>query len=270
MNIIEKLDACSPAENEFAIVWLGQAGFLFMDPLHHKAAVDPYLSSCGERMKGFVRLFPKMIAAEDFSVDACLITHRHFDHFDYDAIPVIAARNAERGIQFWGSSSAVHSFESSCSKETSMRQLGTQMTWLWPGTGCRAVFADHGELDPEAIGIWLEICGYKVYITGDTAYRPDQMEAVRNSSPDLMLASVNGHFGNLNTAEGAKLAAYTGAKLLIPCHTGMFAEHGGNLELLPQDMEKYAPACHHQFLTAGDVYIAGNDKEKFILKRQEI
>ena len=52
-------------------------------------AVDPYLTNCGERIRGFKRLSPMLLPAEDFAPDYYVITHTHFDHLDYDAIPVV-------------------------------------------------------------------------------------------------------------------------------------------------------------------------------------
>lgn len=43
-----------------------------------------------------------------------------------------------------------------------------------------------------------------------------------------MIAPINGAFGNLNEEECVKLAEVLNPKIVIPCHYGMFASHGGN------------------------------------------
>ena len=48
--------------------------------------LDPYLTECGERIRGFKRLSPMLIAPEELAVDYYVTSHLHFDHFDYDAI----------------------------------------------------------------------------------------------------------------------------------------------------------------------------------------
>lgn len=52
--------------------------------------LDPYLTECGERIRGFKRLSPMLIAPEELAVDYYVTSHLHFDHFDYDAIPIVA------------------------------------------------------------------------------------------------------------------------------------------------------------------------------------
>lgn len=47
--------------------------------------LDPYLTECGERIRGFKRLSPMLIAPEELAVDYYVTSHLHFDHFDYDA-----------------------------------------------------------------------------------------------------------------------------------------------------------------------------------------
>ena len=99
MNLEDKIENIKIAEDEIGIFWLGQAGFLIKDGFGRKLVVDPYLTDCGYRMKGFKRLSPKLLAPESLSVDYYITTHIHFDHFDFDAIPIVAKKS---NAKFYG------------------------------------------------------------------------------------------------------------------------------------------------------------------------
>ena len=90
------------------------------------------------------------------------------------------------------------------------------------------VYADHGELAPDALGVLLRADGITVWQVGDTAYRPDKWQDVFRQGIDVILPPINGAFGNLNAVEAARLAGDARAKVAIPCHFWMFAEHNGN------------------------------------------
>ena len=44
--------------------------------------LDPYLTECGERIRGFKRLSPMLIAPEELAVDYYVTSHLHFDRLD--------------------------------------------------------------------------------------------------------------------------------------------------------------------------------------------
>ena len=78
-----------------AIFWLAQAGFVYKTPGGTIVYVDAYLSDCVHRMLsdvlyGFKRIMPAPLAPEEVEADVVVCTHSHPDHFDYDAIPVLA------------------------------------------------------------------------------------------------------------------------------------------------------------------------------------
>ena len=101
--------------------------------------------------------------------------------------------------------------------------------------------------------------GIKVWQVGDTAYRPDQWQNIFAQSVDIVLPPINGAFGNMNGIEAAKLAAAAHAKVVIPCHFWMFAQHHGDpLEFLDACKE-FAPEVRPMLMTQG---------ERFIYQRQ--
>lgn len=251
MDFLNKVINCRPKEGEIAIFWLGQAGFIIKYDEDKIIAIDPYLSNCVERIWGFKRLMMPVISPRDIEADILIATHHHEDHLDIDAIPFIMACKKTR---LYGSKTAVEICKG-------MKIPDDRLTAMVPGdeikTGnvtIKSVYADHGALAPDAIGILLAIKDIKVYITGDTAYRPQHMKEAIQAKPDIVIMPINGEFGNLNGEDAAKMARDTGAKAAIPGHYWMFKEHNGNPQEFENKMKEYAPACKIKFMCQGEEY----------------
>jgi L-ascorbate 6-phosphate lactonase len=251
MKLRHQLDVTRLRKNEIAIFWLGQAGFIIKDYDENIVVIDPYLTDCGERIRGFKRLTPKLLSPGELEPDIYINTHIHFDHFDFDAVPIVSSCP---WTKFFGPQTCVDKYlELGIKKErVSLLGCGTEITEK--NIMIKAVFADHGRLAPEAIGILLNINGIKLYFSGDTAYRPEMIKDVIDFAPDIAILSVNGKFGNLNSEEGAKLASDIGAKIAIPCHYWMFKEHGGDPQLFEEEMKKHSPQCLTKFMCQGEMF----------------
>lgn len=90
------------------------------------------------------------------------------------------------------------------------------------------VNCDHGMGAPDAVGVVITVDGKRIYETGDTCLRLDRIGEV--SQPlDILIAPINGTYGNLNESECAALSEALNPKLTIPCHYGMFALHHGDI-----------------------------------------
>lgn len=268
MNVMNKLQESCPKTGQITLVWLGQAGFLLRASSGACVAVDPYLSHCGERRKNFIRMSPILIAPEELDVDAVLVTHKHFDHFDYDAMPFMAAN---KKTQFWGPASCVKEFEELNIEDKTMNLLkvGRPEEIVAPGITAKAVFADHGDMEPDAVGIVLRLGEITAYITGDTAYRPEKMIEVRSLKPDLIIASINGEFGNLTPESGAQLAVYTQAKAFVPCHFWTFKEHRGRPDLLEEALAEQGCDAGLLFMTPGEPYTCERVSGNLIFSRSQ-
>lgn len=226
MNLAEEIRDVQVRQGQLAICWLGQAGFLLKDSGDNVLILDPYLTNCGERIRGFKRLSPMLLQPEDLRPRYHVTTHLHFDHFDYDAIPVIAQNVPE--TLFLGPSSCVEEFRKMKIESKRCYRLDRGDKYKDENIEIRAILADHGEMAPDAVGILLEMGGHRLYFTGDTAYHEDLFSQVADFHPEIAAVSVNGHFGNMDAREGADAALLTGAKMAIPCHCWTFAEHGGD------------------------------------------
>ena len=246
MSLAEEIRACQVREGELALFWLGQAGFLLVDSLGQQLAIDPYLTNCGERIRGFKRISPMMLSPEAFHPDYYITTHTHFDHFDYDAIPVIA-RNGK--TIFLGPESCQQEMDKLDIAHDHRRKLCVGDTVTFPGITITACQADHGTMAPDAIGLLVEMGGHRLYFSGDTAFHADLCKEVAAFGPEVAALSINGAFGNMTAWEGAEAANLVGASIAIPCHFWTFTEHGGAPWVLSEFLKKIGdcePVCMRQ------------------------
>lgn len=225
MNLANRMASTQPEVDELALFCLGQSGFGLKNAEGVVVMIDPYLSDYCLRAFGFKRMTPSVMRPGQVAPDLLLITHRHGDHLDPDALPAfarngktfcVAAPDCIEGLDQGGF-------------PANRRAIATEgMEIERHGVKIRAVFADHGELAPHAVGYEVDVGGLRVYFTGDTAYRPDAISASVRGRPDIMVAPINGAYNNMNSWEACALAARIGPRVLIPCHFGMFIEHGGD------------------------------------------
>ena len=103
------------------------------------------------------------------------------------------------------------------------------------------VDCDHGKGAPDAVGLVLTVDDKRIYFAGDTCFRRDIAQSIASKYKiDVLIAPINGAFGNLNEEECAELANIIKPSITIPCHYGLFASHGGNVGLFYKIMtEKY-------------------------------
>lgn len=212
-----------------AIFSVGQAGFIIKSKSGQLIAIDLYLSNCVERIeghKGYKRLLPQILNATELSFDAVICTHPHLDHFDMDAVPEMMSKGAKLYCSV------------DCEKlvkQLQMEYYGEQITYVKPGDKdvlgnfeIAFVNCDHGAGAPDAVGVVLKVDGKTIYEAGDTCLRLDRVSEIPQPL-DVMIAPINGAYGNLNEEECATLAEKLNPSVTIPCHYGMFASHHGDV-----------------------------------------
>ena len=232
---------------------VGQAGFIIKSAGGQLLGIDLYLSECVQRVEGhdgFKRLLPKLLGLEDLTFDVLVTTHPHFDHFDMDAVPQLMDGGKTKLFA-----------STDCAKEV-MRLLmtGENVTYVKPGDSHACgdflldfVNCDHGTGAPDAVGVSVTVDGKRILEVGDTCLRLDRVAEYTSSGPiDVLIAPINGAYGNLNERDCAILADALKPQLTIPCHYGMFASHGGNPGLFRQIMVEQYPERKYLLMTMGE------------------
>lgn len=246
----ERIKKTEVPQNNIAIWWLAQAGFAIKTDRGKIIYIDPYLSDAAERVHGLKRLSLAPIKAEEVETDIVITTHEHTDHLDPDSIPIIAKNT---NAKFIGPRSCVEKFkrfkiESECIIKLSINETVTE-----GGISITGLYADHGRLSPDALGVLFDFGKIKIYHCGDTAYRPERMGYIRNMQPDVMIPPINGRFGNMDEKEAVNLTKFVGAKLVIPSHFWMFAEHNGDPFIFMENAKK--EKAPFRLLSVGETFI---------------
>lgn len=216
-------------ETRTAIFSVGQAGFIIKSRSGQLIAIDLYLSNCVERIeghRGYKRLLPQILDASELSFDAVICTHPHLDHFDMDAVPEMMSKGAKLYCSV------------DCEKlvkQLQMEYYSDRITYVKPGDKASIgdfeitfVNCDHGAGAPDAVGVVLKVDGKTIYEAGDTCLRLDRVSEIPQPL-DVMIAPINGAYGNLNEEECVTLAEKLNPSVAIPCHYGMFASHHGDV-----------------------------------------
>lgn len=255
-QLSETLRTRSVPPGQLALYWLCQAGFAFRTSYGQTVFIDPYFSDVVERLIGFRRMMSCPIAAEDVSADLLVCTHEHLDHMDTDALPAIAQNSA---THFAGPIECMKEFEKLGIPSDRCHLLAEGQSWSYGKTTVHAVYADHGELAPDALGIVLDLGGITVYHTGDTAHRPEEFKAAINLKPDILLPCINGAFGNMDAHEAAETTRLIAPRIVIPTHFWMFVEQNGNPAQFLRECAELAPDTKALLLKPGEEFIFSKD-----------
>jgi L-ascorbate 6-phosphate lactonase len=241
---------------ELAIYWLCQAGFVFKSSSNELVYIDPYFSDVVERLIGFKRMMACPILAEEANADLVVYTHEHLDHMDTDALPVLA-RNPR--TQFAGPIECVKELNKLGIPAERCHLLEEGDSLTLGGVEINALYADHGKLAPDALGIMLNFGGIKVYHTGDTAYRPEEFAPAIKMRPDVLIPCINGAFGNMDAQEAAQLTRLVNPQVVIPSHFWMFVEQNGQPAVFLEHCKEIAPQSQAVLMKPG---------EELLFKRQ--
>ena len=250
-GLAERIRSLQPKENQIGLFWLGQAGFVLKSPGGTVLYIDAYLSNSVERLFGsqWKRIMPPPMAAEEVDCDWFISTHEHDDHLDVDSIPKIS-RNAR--VHFAGPQECVKFYHSAGIEDDRINELVSGKQVQFGDFTCLVVFADHGDLAPDAVGLVIEYAGLRIFHTGDTAFRPEQMEVAIAQQPQVILPCINGAYGNMDSETAAALVHLTGARMVIPTHFWTFVEHCGDPWQFQKNCTAAAPQAEVRWLTQGE------------------
>lgn len=238
-------------EDEVGVFFLGQAGFVLKTHEGELIAVDPYLSDCCERYFGFKRLMPHILGADELIFDYLVASHAHFDHFDPDSVPLLLANGTTK---FVGAKDTAAECERLGIKEN-LSFLSVGDTAHLGSVKLTAIRCDHGADTPHAIGLLFEVAGKRIYMMGDTAYRPDWLDDEKIQGVDLLILPINGAFGNLNASEAARVVKALAPKLAVPCHYWNFAQHFGSPFDFMTEIEAICPEIPYLLMRQGELKV---------------
>jgi len=235
------------------LFWLGQAGFVIKSSCGKLLGIDLYLSECVEPVEGHVgyhRLMPQIIAPEELELDVVIATHFHRDHFDTDAIPQLMAN---------GKTQLFCAYD--CKED--VERLGidrNRTTFVKPGDSADCagfhidfIHSDHGSGAPLEVAPIVTVDGKHFLETGDTSLHLEwKEEYLKAGALDVLIAPINGAYGNLNEQENVSLTKALQPRLTVPCHFGMFASHGGHPGLWKDLLEEQLPEQQYKIFTMGE------------------
>ena len=239
-------------KGSLALYWLCQAGFAFKTSAGEIVYIDPYLSDAVERVVGFKRMMASPLPAEEVAADLIICTHEHLDHMDVDALPALAVNPR---VHFAGPIECMREFEKLkiAADRCHLLEEGNSLTL--GAITVHAVYADHGELAPDALGVVLELDGVRVYHTGDTAYRPQEFQPAIQLGPDILLPCINGVYGNMDWREAAQLTQLVSPRVVMPTHFWMFVEQNGDPGKFIQFCAQFAPAVQAILMKPGEEFL---------------
>lgn len=237
---------------------VGQAGYIIKNEKGQLLGIDLYLSECVEEYEGhmgFKRLLPNLLEPLELKFDSIIATHAHLDHFDRKTIPKIIINGKGK----------THLYATmNCRKEVKGLHIAEEyVTYIMAGDRYIAgdyivdfVSCDHGEAAPDAVGLIITMDRKKIYVTGDTCLRLDWIEKFKKRGPfDIMIAPINGAYGNMDEQDCAILSDVLMPKLTIPSHYGMFAAHGGNPGLFIEKMKEICPQNQYFLMAPGEDFV---------------
>ena len=238
---------------------VGQAGFIIKNKKGKLLAIDLYLSNCVQREEGnigFKRLLPNILEPDELIFDYIIATHPHFDHYDIDAMPILMSNDNTKLFA-----------SLNCEQYTEKCNIDAKkLMYVKPGDifedkefKIEFVNCDHGVGAPDAVGVIVNVDDKRIYEAGDTCLRLDWVEEYkRNGNIDVMIAPINGAYGNLNEEDCVRFCNAINPKLIIPCHYGMFASHGGDVSKFITIMKEQCPYNKFVILTQGEDLILQN------------
>ncbi len=260
MSVNNKINQLEVKDGALGIFWLGNASFILKTPGGQIIGIDLYLSDLAEKVYGYTfrRLMSSPVEVEDLKVDFLLTTHHHEDHLDLDILP----RLVSNGTKVISTDEGIRICKEHGLNNKQLIKANVGDILELEDVKVHIVYADHGDLAPDAVGFVIECADLKIYNTGDTAYRPDEMIYAFTLKPNLVIPPINGKYGNLNPEEASYVVRDSGAKFTIPSHFWMFPGHNGDPGAFYEAVAKNAPEANVIFLTQGAYYLLENKQLK--------
>ena len=235
------------------LFWMGQAGFIIKSAEGKLLGIDLYLSECVEPVEGHVgyhRLMPQILAPAELKLDVVIATHFHRDHFDIDAMPQLMDNGK---TQLFCAYDCQDDVENLKIDKQRVQFVKPDENYDFAGFHIDFIHSDHGAGAPLEAAPIITVDGKRILETGDTSLHLDwKDEYLKAGALDVLIAPINGAYGNLNEQENVDLTAALKPELTVPCHFGMFASHGGHPGLWKELLEQQQPDQAYKLFTMGE------------------
>ena len=259
-------------ENQLAMFFLGQEGFIFKTPEQKTILIDGFLT--GELLhegmaKG--RYYEAPITPEDLDfLDAAVFTHDHRDHMDPETLRRLTAVNSHCRIivpaPLFKKVRDVYGVP-----EHQLIPAHDHEIIDVAGVAVIPIPAAHEELHTDENGDFYEL-GYRFEFEGVTLYHSGDCciydgLAERIGPVDIAMLPVNGRsyyklkanlIGNMNLEEAILLSKELRAKLFVPMHYDLFNYNRLPSSDIPAGIEQYGKGLCFKMFTAGEKMIYEN------------
>ena len=198
------------------IIWLGQAGLLFIKD-GFKIMIDPYLSDSVEKINP--ASFRRQAVDEslfEIKPDVMIFTHSHLDHYDPETVCRFISADTNIVVL---SPASVWQEVRKIGGNNNYIQFNRHTVWTENGIKFTAVKAEHSDIT--AIGVIIDDGDKKYYVTGDTLYNEEIFNDIPNDIYAVFLP-VNGVGNNMNMTDAKRFCERVNTKAAIPIHCGMF------------------------------------------------
>jgi L-ascorbate metabolism protein UlaG (beta-lactamase superfamily) len=212
--------------NGVSLQWYGHSTVLLTTPGGKRVMMDAYVESnpaCPQELH----------SVED--LDALLITHGHFDHFD-DVLTVIRSGRpktvvAIHEIAVWLQGKGVQGV-AGMNRGGTQQVEGLRVTMTQAFHSSSIVDGDRIFSGGEAAGYVVELeNGFRLYNSGDTALFGDLALIGELWRPDLALLPSGDHY-TMGPEAAARAARLVGVRRVVPVHYGTFPLLTGTPERL--------------------------------------
>ena len=198
------------------IIWLGQAGLLFIKD-GFKIMIDPYLSDSVEKINP--ASFRRQAVDEslfEIKPDVIIFTHNHLDHYDPETVCRFISADTNIVVL---SPASVWQEVRKIGGGNNYIQFNRHTVWTENGIKFTAVKAEHSDIS--AIGVIIDDGDKKYYVTGDTLYNEEIFADIPKDIYAVFLP-VNGVGNNMNMTDAKRFCERVNPKFAIPIHCGMF------------------------------------------------
>jgi L-ascorbate 6-phosphate lactonase len=258
INLLEKLQSLEVKTNHIAVCSLGQAGYIYKTSANQYIAIDPYLTDFCEHTIGlaFKRLMPALIEPaelEALPLSAYLLTHHHEDHLDVECIQSLT----DIDFPFYAPPDSIKILTELGVSAGRCQPLYEGAIYEAEGLSIHSVFADHGDIAPDAVGIIVQFAGKTIYHMGDTCLNENEFRQIAELYKiDLLMAPINGKYNNMNEADAVKAVSILQPKYAVPCHFWMLpGNSGGDPLLFLEGVKLNSPATEALLFQNGEIFM---------------